>query len=206
MTTRHPLHDAGNCLRTAAPPLLTLSVLALAGTTRGVALTPTGVGEIILVAWRTTVLGTLLWFLVAVIWAATRPLRDRRAFQRLQHLREIATVPDRALVYVQTIVWSSAAGQQVVVVNVATGSSHRVWVPETTVPLGAFVVLERTHSGVRVVDWMNAHQVEAGHRHERRYAVGRVASGDHLEQVDREDALKLIQEAEQFLKEQECSR
>ncbi len=130
MTVRHLLHDAGHGLRVAAPPVLALSVLALARPTQGAALTPAGVGDLLLVAWRTAMLGTLLWFLVAVVWAATRPLRDRSAFQRLQHLRERATGPDRVLVHVQTIVWSSAAGQQVVVVNVVTGVTSRIWLSD----------------------------------------------------------------------------
>lgn len=108
------MHDLGHCLRAAAPPLFVLIVLALARTTQGAAPSPAGVGELLLVAWRAAVLGTLLWFLVAAVWTATRPLRDRRAFQRLQHLREIATPEDRALVHVQTVVWSSAAGRHVV--------------------------------------------------------------------------------------------
>lgn len=206
MRPRQSIHDLRRCLRAAAPPLLTLSVLALARTTQGEALPPSGVGELVLVAWRAAVLGTLLWFLVAVVWAATRPLRDRRAFQRLQDLREIATVPDRALVHVQTIVWSSAAGQNVVVVNVATGVTSRVWLPETTVPIGSYVVVERKGSGVRVVDWMGAEHVEAGHRLEQRHIAHRHNSGDRVlepPEHGRDDALLLIEETEQFLREQE---
>lgn len=150
--------------------------------------------------------GTLLWFLVVVVWAATRPLRDGRAFQRLQHLREIATVPDRALVYVQTIVWSSAAGQQVAVVNVVTGVTSRVWLPEANLPIGSFVLLERTYGGVRVVEWMNAHQVEAGHRHEARRAVpnaARAQRSDHLgDRQAHHAAAELVRETEEFLRSQ----
>lgn len=207
MTTRHLLHDAGHCFHVVAPPLLALSALTLAGTTQGETLAPAGVGEVVFVAWRAAVLGTLLWFIVAAIWAATRPLRDRRAFQRLQHLREIATVPDRALVHVQTIVWNSAAGQHVAVVNVATGVTSRIWLSETTVAVGSFVVLERTDGGACVLEWMSAHQVEAGHRHEQRRVAHRPCSVEPrmqlLEREDREAALQLIAETEQFLKGQE---
>jgi len=142
-----------------------------------------------------------------VIWAATRPLRDRRAFQRLQHLREIARIPDRALVHVQTIVWNSAAGQHVAVVNVATGVTSRVWLPESAVPIGSYVVVERTHGGVSVVDWRNAHQVEAGHRHEQRHAQQQFAAKPRLgvpkpEQQNEDDAALLIRETEEFLQGQ----
>lgn len=209
MTTRHRLRDAGHCFRAAAPPLLALSVLALARATQGEPPAPRGVGELILLAWWAAVLGTLVWFLTTVIWAAFRPLRDRRAFQRLQHLREIATDPDRALVHVQTVVWSSTAGQDVVVVNVATGSPHRVWLPETTVPIDAFAVLERALGGESLVDWMKAHHVEAGHRHERREATShptRVKTDESFcVNVECEVARLLTEEIERYLKEQRHS-
>lgn len=206
MTTRHLLHDAGHCLRAAAPPLLALSVLALAGTTQGEAAAPGGVGELLLVTWQTAMLATLLWLIVATVWAATRPLRDRRAVQRLQHLREIATVPDRALVHVQTIVCSSPAGQQVVVVNVMTGVTSRVWLPEANVPIGSFAVLERTDSGVRAVEWLNIHQVEAGHRHDARRVRPTAVSAQRPEHPGyprvHNAAAELVRETEEFLRSQ----
>ena len=208
MTTGNLIHDAGHCLRAAAPPLLALSVLALARTTQGEApAPPVGTGELVLVAWRAAVLGTLLWFLLAVIWAGTRPLRDRRAFQGLQHLREIARVRDRALVHVQTIVWSSAAGQHVAVVNVATGVTSRVWLPESAVPIGSYVVVERTHGGVSVVDWRNSHYVVAGHRYEQRNAQQQCAAASSFDvskpaQQKEDAAALLIRDIEEFLQGQ----
>ena len=210
MTTRQMLLDLGRCLRAAAAPLLTLGVLTLARPVRGEAPSPAGVDELFLVAWRTAVFATLLWLLVAVVWAAIRPWRDRCAYQRLQHLRELAAQPSRVLVFVQTIALGTAAGQHAVVINVATGTTHRAWLSETTVPIGAFVVLERTNGGVGVVDWMDAHQVESGHRHERRHAAHHITSGrlgvDLTERDDRDDARQLIEEAEQFLLEQDPRR
>ncbi len=206
MTTGHLLHDAGHCLRAAAPPLLALSVLSLARTTQEEAPALGGVGELVLVAWRAAVLGTLLWFLVAVIWAASRSLRDRRAFQRLQHLREIATDPDRVLVHVQTIVWSSTAGQLAVVVNVATGGTSHVWLPEEAVPIGSFVALDGAGSGVLVVGMVKPNHVESAHRHERRHPAQRftnVSVGCHShEQGECDDGRTLVEETEQFLKGQ----
>lgn len=125
----------------------------------------------------------------------------------IPQLREIATVPDRALVHVQTIVWNSAAGQHVAVVNVATGVTSRIWLSETTVAVGSFVVLERTDGGACALEWMRAHQVQAGHRHEQRDVAHRpriVEPRMHLlERGHREAAKQLIAETEQFLKGQE---
>lgn len=205
MTTRHHLHDAGHCLRAAAPPILTLAVLTV---TRSVLLTsPTpsaAVGHFLPVLGAAFV-AAAVWFVAAVCWAATRPLRDRRAFQRLQHLREIAADPDRVLVHVQTVVWSSAAGQQVVVVNVATGETYRVWLPEGEVPVGAFALVEQRDLGVAVIDWVGRRTVEAAHLYKHRHP-------DHGEAAHqaffpsspeyRDDVRRLIEEAEQFLKDQ----
>lgn len=206
MSTRQIPLDLARYLRASAPPLLTLGVLTLARTANAESPMSAAVDEPIGVAWRAAAFATLVWFLVAVSWTVNRPWRDRRAFQRLQHLREIATAPDRALVHVQTTVWSSTAGQHLIVVNVATGTTSRVWLPETTVPIAAFVVLERSNGGVNVVDSMNAHQVEAGHRHEQRHVAPRPSRelrGDLPERDDRDDARQLIEETERFLKEQE---
>lgn len=204
MRTRQILLDFGRCFRAATPPLLALAALTLTGTPRPDDPAMTTLEDLTVLAWWAAIVATAGWFLIAVIWAAARPLRDRRAFNRLQHLREIGAAPDRALVHVLTMVWSSAAGQHVVVVHVATGTSSRVWLPETSLVIGAFVVLERTDGGVKAVEWMSAQQVDAGHRHERRYAVTRDQAGvDLLEQWDRQGAMQLILETEQFLKEQE---
>lgn len=213
MTTRHLLAGAGHGLRAAVPPLLAFSVLALARTRQGEAPTPAGVGELFLVGWRVAIIGTLLWFLVIVVRAATRPWRDRRAFQRLQHVRESATVPNRALVHVQTIVWSSAAGQDTVVVNIATGVTSHVWLTEAAVPIGSFVVLERAGSGVRLVGMVQPNHVESAHRYERRHPAKRLTSVsmgydspdmgyDSPDQDECDDARALVEETEQFLKEQ----
>lgn len=206
MTTRHFILDLGRCLRASAPPLLTLGVLTLARTAIAGSPMSAAVDEIFLVAWRAAMIGTLLWFLVALVWAASRPLRDRRAFQRLQHLREIAGDPDRALVHVQTIVWSSSAGQHVVVRNVAAGVASRIWLSETTVPIGSFLVLERTDGGVRAIEWMNTHQVGAGHRHEARRirpTAGGAQRPEHPKDLQLHDAAaELVRETEQFLRSQ----
>lgn len=206
MTTRQILLDLGRCLRASAPPLLTLGMLTLARTVQASGASSLGVDEPFLVAWRAAASAGILWLLGAVIWATSRPLRDRRAFQRLQHLREIATPEDRALVHVQTIVWISAAGQNVVVVNVATGVTSRVWLPETTVPIGSYVVVECKGSGVRVVDWMGAEHVNAGHRHEQRHVAHRHNSSERVlepPEHGQDDARLLIEETERFLREQE---
>lgn len=200
MSTNRSSSDLRQLLRTAAPPVLALSALVV-------------VGEVSpLDAWTTTLETSrrvatalaVLWFVIATGTAGYRTRRDAHAHQRLQNLRDLATEPNRALAYLQTIVWRAAAGQQAVVVNVATGVLHPVWLPELSVPLGAFVVLERTNSGVSVVDWMNARQVEEAHSYERRHHITN-GSGDVnlLRQERRNDAVQLIEETEQYLREQE---
>ena len=130
-------------------------------------------------------------------------MRDRRALERLYHLREVAMPQDRALVNVQTIAWSSTAGQLVVVVNVETGVLHRIWLPESAVAIGAFVVLERADNGVRVMDHIDAHTVEAAHRCEGRGHEVR-ASEAHPSPPpngrEESDAVTLIAEVEDYLR------
>lgn len=205
MTTRNLLHDAGHCLRAATPPLLTLAVLTATRTVLVASPTPLAADGLLLPVLGAAFAAAAVWLVTAVCLAATRPLRDRRASQRLQHLRDDAIGPNHALVHVRTIVWSSAAGQQAVVVNVATGVLHRVWIPEVTVPIGAFVVLERIHDGARVVDMLHARVVESAHRHEARAPATRGVQEEVLSPgrsyATREDGAKtLIDEVEAYLK------
>jgi len=199
MTTRHLIHDAGHCLSVAAPPAVALGVLTA---TQFVLTSPTlsAADGGLLLAWHVAIAAAALWLVASVCWAATRPRRDRGAFQRLQQLRDLTAESNRALVHLQTTVWSAAAGQHAVVVNVETGIPYRVWLPEIRVPIGAFVVLERRNSGVSVVDWMDAHQVVEAHRHEKRHPVtddrGDVSI---LEREDRSDARQLVEEIQQYL-------
>lgn len=156
----------------------------------------------LLLAFHVATFAAGSWLVASVCWAASRPWRDGRASQRLRHLRDLAAEPNRALVHLQTSVWSGAAGQHFIVVNVATGVLHRVWLPEMTVPIGAFVVLEGTDSGVSVVDWMNARRVKEAHRYERRHPVARDPRDCDVEQERRDEVLKLIEETEQYLRQQ----
>jgi len=108
---------------------------------------------------------------------------------------------------VQTIVWSSAAGQHAVVVNVATGVLHRVWLPEVTIPTGAFVILERTHDGARASDVLDACVVESAHRHEARARATRanpeqVVSQGRSDPAQGDGAVTFIDEVEAYLRAQ----
>lgn len=205
MTIRQLSHGAGHCLRAAAAPVLTLGVLTLARMAYPGAAVSTSMDELILLAWRGGTSATLVWLVVAVSWAATRPWRDLRAFQRLQQLRDLAGQPNRAFVQVRTTIWSNTAGQHAVALNVATGILHRVWLSETTVPIGSFVVLERTNGGVRVIDYMDAPDVEAAHRHERRNPEAQPATPAHptptpTDPRKPDDAATLIHEVEEYLR------
>lgn len=144
-----------------------------------------------------------MWLVAAVCWAASRPLRDRRASQRLQHLRDLATEPNRALVHVTTVFWSITAGQHAIVVNVSTGIPYRVWIPEMDIPVGAFAVLERSDHGVRQIGALLARGVEAAHRHEsRRESPGTSEGLDELpsQAGNNTAATALISEIEAFLR------
>lgn len=158
------------------------------------------------IVWRAATVASAAWLVVALAVAAARPRQDRRAHERLQHLRHLATQPDRALVYIQTTIGNAAAGQHAVVLNVAAGTLHRVWLSEATVPLGAFVVLQRVDEGAKVVDWMSAHAVEDGHRYERRRGAPTLPGSQALEDLPevrgRDDVRQLIEEVEVFLMEQ----
>lgn len=195
--------SARQVLRAAAPPLLTLGVLLV-------------IGELALLdAWTTTFDTTRLvaavlagvWLVIAIAMAGHRVKRDSHAHQRLQELRDDTQAPGRALVHVQTLVSVSAAGQYAVVVNIATGYRYRLWLPEVHLPIGAYAVVEQRVVGVAVIDWVGQRTVDAAHRHERRHPERR-DSGHQVraavaDPADRDDARRLIEETEQFLKEQE---
>lgn len=204
MATRHLIHDAGHCLLAAAPPVLALAVLTA---TRSLffasqRLPLSAADSLLQLAWQGTIVAAASWLVASLCWAASRPWRDRRASQRLQHFRDLAAEPNRALVHLQTTAWSGAAGQHSIVVNVATGVLHRVWLPEMTVPIGAFVVLERTNSGVSIVDWVNPRRVKEAHRYERRHPLAHDPRDCDVEQERRDEVLQLIEETEQYLRHQ----
>lgn len=201
MTTRHILHDAGHCLRVAALPMLALGVLTAARSMLHTS-PPLPTADGLLLAWQVAIVAAALWLVASVCWSAARPWRDRRASQRLRHFGDLAAEPNRALVHLQTTVWSGAAGQHSIVVNVATGVLHRVWLPGMTVPIGAFVVLERTNSGVSIVDWMNPRRVKEAHRYERRHPLAHDPRDCDVEQERRDEVLQLIEETEQYLRQQ----
>lgn len=201
MSINRSSSDLRHLLRIAAPPLLTLGVLLV-------------VGEVsALGAWTTTLetsrrVATVLaglWLVLAIGVAAHKTKRDERAHQRLQQLRDAAQERGRALVHVQTEVWSSGAGQHVVVVNIATGHRYGLWLPEVHVPTGAFALVEQRDLGVAVIGWAAQRTVDAAHRHEHRRPSPRNRSVHVRTSVDgpddRDGARRLIEETEQFLKQ-----
>lgn len=199
MTIRYLLHDAGHYLCATAPPVLVLGLLTAVR-----AVEPALMSEGVLgMAWRAATVASTTWLLIAAAVAADRPRRDRSAHDRLEQLRDFGAQPNRALVRIQTTRWDSTAGQHAVVLNVATGVLHRVWLPETQVPVGAFAVLERTNGGVRMIDRMDARGIEAAHRQERRHQLH--AAEAHLKQYVEHraysgDAAALMEEVEEYLR------
>lgn len=204
MRTARFLADAGRLLWAAAPPVLVLTAITLIGPSRLRDHSPATLEAATVLGWRAATIATAVWFCVAVGWAGTRPWRDRRAAHQLERLRAAAQAPGRALVQVRTVVWSSEAGQHVAVVNVATGHTHRLWLPEVTLPVDAYAVVEQRDGGVAMVDWADAQRVEAAHRHERRHSVTSDAVDLNLPaQEHHDDVLQLIEETEQYLRQQE---
>jgi hypothetical protein len=205
VTIRHLLHHAGHFLRAAAPPVVVLGLLTAVRTVE-----PALVSDGVLgISWLAAAVASTAWLLIALAVAAARPRRDRRAHERLQQFRHLATQPDHALVQVQTTVWSTVAGQHAVVLNIVTGALHRVWLPETTVPVGAFAVLQRTGDGARVVARLSARSVEAAHRCERRTvrpADARRHEDREMQSEANEAPSPLILEIEAFLKGSADSR
>lgn len=193
--------DVRQLLRIVAPPVLALGALLV-------------VGEVSpLDAWTTTLeasrrVVTVLagaWLIIATGMAVHRTRRDAHAHKRLQELRDATQAPGRALVHVEAVAWRSQAGQHAVVVNVATGYRYRLWLSEADLPDGAYAVIERRETGVAVLDWVGRREVGAAHRHEGRHPG---SDGSHPVRVVvadpavRDDARRLIEETEQFLKKQ----
>lgn len=202
MRTKPSSQDLRRILRLAAPPILALAVLAPVPSLLGSTLS--SLEGVLLPAWRVAIVASVLWLAATTCWAMTRPGRDRRAYERLQQLRGLADESYRALVQIQTTVWTAAAGQHAVVMNVETGTLHRVWLPETAAPIREFVVLEHTDHGVRVIGSLSAPSVEAAHRHERRTCAIRVpdraVSPGRCTAVEIDAAVTLIDEVEAYLR------
>ncbi|NCD18858.1 MAG: hypothetical protein EOL89_02575 [Actinobacteria bacterium] len=208
MTTRQLLHDAGHCLRAAAPPLFAVGVLAAIRSVLGSG-TLSSIDGLLMLTLRAAIAASVMWLVAAACWAATRPWRDRRVHKQLQRLRDFAVEQNRVLVHIQTTIWSSAAGQHTVVLNIATGTLHRVWLSETTVQLGAFAVLEHTRTGVHVIDCMHARGVEQAHRHERHQALSGTTPRHEDPKVqpgDNDTPSPLVLEIEAFLRGSADSR
>ncbi len=190
--------DVRQFLRIVAPPVFTLGEFLVVGE-----VSPLGVGTTSLeTSQRVATVFAGLWLVAAIVVTGCRMRRDTRAHRRLQALREAAQVPGRALVHVQTAVWSSDAGQHAVVVNVPSGHRYRLWLPEVHLPIGAFALLAQGEPGVVVLGWLDARTVAAGHRHERRTHQSAADSGANLptpEHPVEDAAALLVRETEEFL-------
>lgn len=185
--------------RAAAPPLLISGALLAVGdlSVRDDWMTTFEISRLLAAA----VAGA--WLTVATAMTVHRTRRDMHAHRRLQGLRDAAQTSGRALVHVEAVAWRSRAGQHTVVVNVATGYRYRLWLPEADLLDGAYAVIEQRVVGVVVLDWIGHRTVEAAHRHERRHpaqedSVHVRPSGDF---EDRDDARRLVEETEQFLRQ-----
>lgn len=164
MTTPQRWKDAAHVLRASITPVLALTAAAVSLQL----VDPWPPPDVLPAAVLSITAG---WLLLTVTWAATRPFRDRRASQQLVGLRTALHAPNRALVHIHAIVRESLAGQLMDVVNVETGHTHRIWIAETSLPVGSFSILERSNDAVAVVHWIPRRTVEAARRSEARTSV-----------------------------------
>ena len=152
---------------TRAPRPRSLFVVGALLTTTGVAWTVTRAGPSPDTVASALVRATPILATIAVLasWRhVVRLRRDRDAHERLQLLVDRTCVPDVHLLAVLASVWTTAAGQVADTVDVATGTSRRVWFPLACLPMGAFVLVQSQLDQVQMLDWMPPAEVKAAHR------------------------------------------
>lgn len=149
-------------------------------TTAGVAWTDTRAGPSPDTVASALVRATPILAAIAVLtgWRhVVRLRRDRDAHERLQLLLDRTCVPDVHLLAVVASVWTTPAGQVADTVDIATGTSQRVWFPLACLPQGAFVLVRSQPEQVLVLDWMPPAEVQAAHRRRASRQQQRVLAG-----------------------------
>lgn len=103
--------------------------------------------------------------------AAVEPRRDREAAQLLADLAGAARQPHCRLLEITHTQWVTAAGQRAWAVDTGTGSVGDHWLPNSTLPLGAFVLLRRSPNQLpEVLSWLPPGTIHAAGRHADREA------------------------------------
>lgn len=152
---------------TRAPRPRSLFVVGALLNTAGVAWTVTRAGPLPDMVTSAFVRATPILATIAVLasWRhVVRLRRDRDAHERLQLLLDRTCPPDVSLLAVVASVWTTPAGQVADTVDVATGTSQRVWFPLACLPQGAFVLVRYQPDQVQMLDWMPPAEVQAAHR------------------------------------------
>src|SRR5665647_272943 len=180
--TRLVLREVARWGRAVGAPLVVLAIV-----TFGPALSPFGSvwlvpDRALSIGWLAAVIAALSWLSTSAIRAALQPVRDRRAAEYLQRLRDRAAGPNARLLCVERSLWQSPAGQRLVAADVQIGTVFEVWLGESALPTGAFALVTTAREST-LVDWISPGDVAAARRAERSEAArhrARVAQATSL--------------------------
>jgi hypothetical protein len=172
------------CASAATWPLLVLSALVVVDVAVVDAPPPEARDDVALGRARVAVAAlVLLWLTARAAWAALQPGRDRAAAARLALLHDGATTPGCALVQITDITWTAAAGTRATCVDVNMGLTHDLWFPETSLAIGAFVLVRLDRYIAHPVDTLDPRHVAAAHRHQLRH--GQDVAGEPVAEAER---------------------
>lgn len=146
--------------------------------------------------WLVVEIAAVVWLATSVARAAIQPARDRRAFERLQDLRVISGLPDHALLCILRAVWSTVAGERVNAVDVRTGAVVDLWLTESSLPTGTYVLVKSVGGTCVLVEAVPAGLVVAAQRHSSR---GGACRHERTGRQRRRAAASLIRTAETLL-------
>ncbi|MCV2393275.1 hypothetical protein OEB99_03045 [Actinotalea sp. M2MS4P-6] len=156
--------------RWARAVVLPAAILALVAAMRGAAksidasLPPTHAAAV----WQGPVVVAAVWLAAAIVRTALQPGRDRRAAEHLQDMRVRTALPDHALLCILNTAWTSPAGQRVAAVDVRTGAVCEVWLAESGMAAGTYVLVSLRQGAAVALDSATPPMVLDAQRHEQR--------------------------------------
>lgn len=153
--------------------------------------------RVLSLGWLASLIAAVAWLATSVIRAALQPARDRRAFGRLQDLRVLSGLPDHTLLCVLRAVWSTVAGERVNAVDVRTGAVVDLWLTESSLPCGSYVLVKSVGGSCVLVEAVPPGLVVASQRHACR---GGVRRHERTGRQQRREAARVIRTAEMLLR------